>query len=295
MTAGGGDTAPHGGHTVLSVLRGAEQWLARRGVDAPRRSAELLLGKVLGLGRLQLYLAHDRPLDEAERAALRALVARRGDGEPVAYLLGSWGFRGLELAVSPAVLIPRPETELLVDHVLARAPADARVLDLGTGSGAIAIALAAERPDLRVVASDQSRNALEVAAANVARHGLGDRVELRAGDWWAAVGDAPPFDVVVSNPPYIDPSAPQGLAADVAAHEPPLALYTATGDVASCYRAIASGLERGLASGGWFVAETGVGASEPALQLLRACAHLVDVQLLSDEAGIDRFLLARRV
>ncbi|MBL8729226.1 MAG: peptide chain release factor N(5)-glutamine methyltransferase [Planctomycetes bacterium] len=289
------DPAQGGGHTVLSVLRGAEAWLQRRSVEAPRRSAELLLGKVLGLGRLDLYLAHDRPLDDAERAAMRALVARRGNGEPVAYLLGSWGFRGLELEVAPAVLIPRPETELLVDHALCHAPQGGRVLDLGTGSGAIAIAIACERPDLRIVATDQSRNALAVAAGNVARHGVGERVELRAGDWWQAVATSSTFDVVVSNPPYIDPQAPHGIAADVAAHEPPLALYSAAGDVVSCYRAIAAGLAQHLVAGGWFVAETGVGASSPALALLRQQPFLTDAQLLPDPAGIDRFLLARRV
>jgi release factor glutamine methyltransferase len=289
-----GDPAQGSGHTVLSVLRGAETWLQRRGVDAPRRSAELLLGKVLGLGRMELYLAHDRPLDDAERAAMRALVARRGDGEPVAYLLGSWSFRGLDLEVAPAVLIPRPETELLVDHVLARAPQGGRVLDLGTGSGAIAIALASERPDLRVVATDQSKNALAVAAANVARLGFGDRIELRSGDWWQAVASGSTFDVVVSNPPYIDPQAPHGIAADVAAHEPPLALYSAAGDVVSCYRTIAAGLAGHLVGGGWFVAETGVGASGPALALLRQQSFLTDVRLLPDPAGIDRFLLAQR-
>ncbi|MBX3464259.1 MAG: peptide chain release factor N(5)-glutamine methyltransferase [Planctomycetes bacterium] len=292
--AGSGGGARDGAHTVLSVLRGAEQWLQRRGVDAPRRSAELLLGKVLGVGRLQMYLAHDRPLDEAERAAMRQLVARRAAGEPVAYLLGSWAFRGLELEVSPAVLIPRPETEGLVDLALARAPRGARVLDLGTGSGAIALALAMERPDLRLVATDRSRNALTVAAGNVRRHGVGDRVELRAGDWWEAVAGEAPFDLVVGNPPYIDPQAPAGLAADVAAHEPPLALYTAPGDPASCYRAIAAGLAGGLAAGGSVVLETGVGASEPALRCLREQAFLVDVQLVPDAAGIDRYLLARR-
>ncbi|MBL9079354.1 MAG: peptide chain release factor N(5)-glutamine methyltransferase [Planctomycetes bacterium] len=288
------DGGPDGGHTVLTVLRGAEQWLARRGVDAPKRSAELLLGKVLGLGRLQLYLAHDRPLDEAERAAMRALVARRGEGEPVAHLLGSWSFRGLELAVSNAVLVPRPETEVLVDHALARAPHGGRVLDLGTGSGAIAIALAVERPDLRVVATDQSRNALEVATANVARHGVAERVRLCAGDWWQPLAGEAPFDLVVSNPPYVDPAAPAGLAADVAAHEPPLALYSAASDPASCYRAIAAGLSHGLVRGGWFVAETGVGASVPALALLRGSPFLDEAALLPDEAGIDRYLLARR-
>jgi release factor glutamine methyltransferase len=290
-----GDPARDGGHTVLSVLRGAEQWLARRAVDAPRRSAELLLGKVLGLDRLQMYLAHDRPLDDGERAAMRELVARRGDGVPVAYLLGSWSFRGHEVDVGPAVLIPRPETELLVDHALAYAPQGGRVLDLGTGSGAIAIAIAVERPDLRVVATDQSRNALALATANVARHGVADRVELRGGDWWHAVEPGGTFDVVVSNPPYIDPQAPHGLAADVAAHEPPLALYSAAGDVVSCYRAIVAGLAEHLVAGGWFVAETGVGASDAALQLLQQQPFLTGAQLLPDPAGIDRFLHAQRV
>jgi len=289
-----GDPARGGGHTVLSVLRGAEAWLQRRSVDAPRRSAELLLGKVLGLGRLEMYLAHDRPLDDAERAAMRQLVARRGEHVPVAYLLGNWSFRGLELEVGPAVLIPRPETELLVEHALAHAPPGGRVLNLGTGSGAIAIAMAVERPDLHIVATDQSRNALALATANVARHGVAERIELLGGDWWHALRDATQFDLVVSNPPYIDPQAPEGLAADVAAHEPPLALYSAAGDVLSCYRAIVAGLAAHLVADGWFVAETGVGASAPALQLLQQQPFLTAAQLLPDPAGIDRFLLAQR-
>lgn len=281
-------------HTVLSVLRGAEAWLHKRGVDAPKRSAELLLGHVLKLTRLQLYLAHDRPMDEQERAAMRALLARRGEGEPVAYLLGSWSFRGLELAVSPATLIPRPETEEVVGHALERLPAGGTALDLGTGSGAIAIALASARPDARVVAVDQSQNALAVAAANVARHGLGERVALRHGSWWEPIADDERFDLVVSNPPYIDPEQREGLAADVAAFEPPLALFSAAGDALSCYRPIVAGLERHLRPGGWFVAETGVGASEPALALLAAQPFLADARLLPDLAGIGRVLLAQR-
>lgn len=297
MTASGpSDAAGQApGHTVLSVLRGAESWLQRRGVDAPRRSAELLLGHVLGLTRLQLYLLHDRPLDEAERTAMRALLARRGDGEPVAYLLGSWSFRGLELQVGPAVLVPRPETEELVEQLLAHVPQGGAVIDLGTGSGAIAVALAVARPDVRVVATDVSKNALALAAANVARHGVGDRVALRCGSWWEPVGAGEVFDAVVSNPPYIDPRATAGLAADVRAFEPPLALFTAPGDVTSCYRALADGLAAHLAPGGWFLAETGVGASEPALALFAAMPFLTDVHLQRDQAGSDRFLVARRV
>lgn len=287
-----GGEAPQ--HTVLSVLRGAETWLERRGVDACKRSAELLLAHVLGMNRLQLYLAHDRPLDERERAAMRALLARRGEHEPVAHLLGSWSFRGLELAVSASVLVPRPETEELVDLALERARPNARVLDLGTGSGAIALALAAARRDLRVVATDVSQNALAVAAANVQRHALAARVELRCGSWWEPIAAGETFDLVVSNPPYIDPRASEQLAADVRAFEPPLALFTAPGDVASCYRAIAAGLAAHLAPGGSLLAETGVGASEPARAAFVAAACLANVQLVRDAAGIERFVIAAR-
>ncbi|MCA8964398.1 MAG: peptide chain release factor N(5)-glutamine methyltransferase [Planctomycetes bacterium] len=283
-----------GGHTVLSVLKGAEQWLSKRGVDAPRLSAELLLGKVLALPRLSLYLAHDRPLDESERAAMRALLMRRGEGEPVAYLLGSQSFRGHELAVSPAVLIPRPETEELVSLALERAPQGGSVLDLGTGSGAIAIAIAKERSDLRVVAADVSKNALDLARANVARHALEGRVELRHGSWWQPVAAAEVFDLVVSNPPYIDPDAPTGLAADVKAFEPPLALFTSPGDPASCYREIAAGLEQHLRAGCWFLGEAGLGSTEPARACLQQQPWLEEVSLVEDLSGHDRFVLARR-
>jgi release factor glutamine methyltransferase len=279
---------------VLSVLRGAEDWFARRGVEAPKRSAELLLGKVLGLPRLQLYLAHDRPLDPHERAAMRQLVARRGNGEPVAHLLGSWSFRGLELQVSPAVLIPRPETEELVELALALAPSAMAAIDLGTGSGAIAIALAKALPTASVVAVDASSDALRIAAANIAAHGLSPRIELLAGDFWEAVPAERRFDLVVSNPPYIDPHAPVGLADDVRRFEPALALFSAPGDPASCYRTIGEGLAARLLPGGWFVAETGGAAAEAALAWLRQQPFLTAVELRADLAGQPRFLLAQR-
>ncbi|MCR9243762.1 MAG: peptide chain release factor N(5)-glutamine methyltransferase [bacterium] len=281
-------------HTVVSVLRGAAEWLRQRGVEAPQRSAELLLGSVLGMERLQLYLEHDRPLVESERDRMRALLKRRGDGEPVAHLLGSWSFRGHELEVSSAVLVPRPETEDLVDLALERAPDGGRVVDLGTGSGAIALALAIERPDLTVVAADVSANALEIAARNAERHGVSERVKFVRSSWWEELADESPFDLVVSNPPYIDPDAADELADDVRAFEPPLALFSERGDVLSCYRAIVAGLEQGLVSGGAVVMETGVGASTPGRELLAECPWLTDVELRPDTAAIDRYLLARR-
>lgn len=288
------DPADGATHTVISVLRGAEGWLTKRGVESPKRSAELLLGKVLGVGRLQLYLEHDRPLEERERAQMRELLARRGNGEPVAHLLGSWSFRGLELEVGPAVLIPRPETEELVDEALLRLGAGARAIDLGTGSGAIAIALAAERPVLHVTAVEVSQNALALARNNAVAHHVDDRVAFVQGSWWEPIADDAVFDLVVSNPPYIDPDRPDGLADDVRRFEPPLALFSDKGDVASCYRAIAAGLERHLAPGGWVVAETGFGAADASRDVLAAQAFLADVELLDDSAGQPRFVIARR-
>jgi len=281
-------------HTVLSVLRAAEGWFGQHWVDAPKRSAELLLGKVLGLDRLQLYLQHDRPLSDEERAAMRTLTQRRGKGEPVAHLLGSWSFRGLELEVSSAVLIPRPETEELVDLVLAATPSGARVVDLGTGSGAIAIAIAKERPDVSVVAVDLSKNAIEVATRNVARHGVTDRVQLRQGSWWGPCSEDAPFDVLVSNPPYVDPAQPQFLADDVRQFEPPLALFSENGDPGSCYRAICAEVGLRVVPGGFVAMETGAGASDAALAELQNCASLCDVAMRKDLAGIDRFVVARR-
>ena len=280
-------------HTVLSVLRAAEQWLAARSVEAPKRSAELLLGKVLGLDRLKLYLAFERPLDPNERTRMRELLVRRGKHEPVAYLLGEWSFRGHRLEVGPEVLIPRPETEELVDLVPDLLPQGGRVVDLGTGSGAIAIAVALLRPDAHVVAVDVSEQALAVASRNVASHQLAERIALRRGSWWDALAGEAPFDLVISNPPYIDPAEPTGLAADVAAFEPGLALYSDRGDAASCYRAILLGLPGRLAPGGHVLFETGLGAADAALAAVQSTPGMEGAELRCDLAGHPRFVIGR--
>lgn len=280
--------------TVLGVLRASEAWLSGRSVESARRVSELLLSRALGVDRLRLYMNHDRPVDAGERATMRGWMARVGAGEPVAYVLGDQAFRGLVLSVDPAVLIPRPETEVLVDLALARLPEGGRFADLGTGSGAIALALVSERGDVRGIATDRSAAALAVARRNAATLGVdADRLEFREGDWWRPLeGDA--FDLVVSNPPYVDPAQPELLGPGVAEHEPAVALLTPRGEPAAPYREIAAGLERGLRPGGWFVGETGVGAASAAAEALRACAFLEGVVVEADAAGHPRYLLAQR-
>jgi release factor glutamine methyltransferase len=277
---------------LLEVLRAGEVYLRERGVESPRLSMELMLAHALRLPRLQLYLQFDRPLDDGELGTLRQCLHRRGQHEPLAYVLGSVEFHAVTLAIDRRALVPRPETEGLVQRAIERAPADARVLDLGTGSGAIAIALAQARPDVTVTAVDASAEALELAAANVARYALQTRIELLCGDWFAAVPGRR-FDLLVSNPPYVDPARPELLAADVRRFEPPAALLTAHGDPASAYRRILAGAAAGLEAGSWLLFETGVEAAAPALSLLHAQAFLTDASLEHDLAGLPRYLQAR--
>lgn len=282
--------------TVLEILKATEGWFEQRGVDAPRRSAELLLGRVFGMPRLQLYLAHDRPVTEAEKAVLRPLVARRGKHEPLAYVLGDWEFYGHELEVTPAVLVPRPETEGLVDLALTALPAGSasRCVDLGTGSGALAIALALERPESHWTAVDVSGEALEVAQRNVARHGLEARVELVQGSYWEPLAGREPFDLLVSNPPYVDPERPELLADDVRAFEPGLALFTPPGEPGAAYTAIVAGVAEHLRPGATVLVETGLGAAEASEAALRASPDLESVELLPDFGDRPRYLRALR-
>ncbi|HTR34224.1 MAG TPA: peptide chain release factor N(5)-glutamine methyltransferase, partial [Gaiellaceae bacterium] len=208
--------------TLAEVLRGAADYLAAKGVDTPRVDAEWLLAHALGLSRIELYTQHDRPLTEAERAHARALVQRRGAREPLAYVLGDWDFRRLTLKTDARALVPRPETEIVVERCLAllegvEAP---RVVDVGTGTGAIALALKDERPDAEVVATDVSADALALAGENAAANGLD--VELVHGD--LLDGLEGPFALVVSNPPYVDAAELPALPPEVRDFEPVEAL-----------------------------------------------------------------------
>ncbi|GGK00404.1 peptide chain release factor N(5)-glutamine methyltransferase [Luteimonas terricola] len=264
--------------------------LAREQITADE--AALLLLEVLDRPRSWLYAHGESVLPADAEARFRGLVARRAAGEPVAYLLGRRGFWTLGLTVTPDTLIPRPETELLVEEALARLDpgAPARVADLGTGSGAIALAIASERPLAQVVATDRSEAALAVARDNALAHGLGDRVECRAGDWFAPLSGER-FDLVASNPPYIADGDPHLGQGDLR-HEPPSALASGA-DGLDAIRAIAAAASEHLVAGGWLLLEHGFDQG-PAVRDLLLAAGLDAVATVPDLEGRDRVSLGRR-
>ncbi|HES76940.1 MAG TPA: peptide chain release factor N(5)-glutamine methyltransferase [bacterium] len=261
--------------------------------DSPRADAEILLAHVIQRPRSYFVAWPEAQVSASEAAAFAALLARRAAGEPVAYLLGSRGFYGLDLRVSPAVLIPRPETELLVEAALERLPKKpCRVADLGTGSGAIALALAnelkIERPDAQVVAVDMSPEALAVAQENARNLNLA--VDFRLGDWCGGLADEM-FDLIVSNPPYIR-ADDEHLAQGDVRFEPTMALASGA-DGLNAIRAITACAPAHLKPGGWLLFEHGYDQAEAVATLLRA-AGLVAVESLLDLQGHARVTLGRR-
>ena len=267
--------------TVADVVKRSTEFLARKGVPSPRVDAEHLIGKALGLTRLELYLHYDRPLDEAELAEIRELVKRRGGREPLAYILGEWGFRRLTLRVDERALIPRPETEVVVERCLAllagvETPA---VLDVGTGTGAIALAIADELPGSRVTAIDASADALALARENAERTGL--RVEFLQHDLLEGLPRGP-YDLVVSNPPYVEPDELTGLEPEVREWEPREALVGHR-----MTEGVARGAQAVLEPGGWLVLEVGDGTAEVISELL-ATLGFGAVAATRDLAGRDR-------
>lgn len=234
-------------------------WLQERGVDSARLDAELLIAAALGESRLRLYLDLDRPLSDDELAAVRPLLARRGRREPVAYIVGEKEFYGHAFEVSSAVLVPRPDTESVVERVLRLLPKDVEgtVADVCTGSGCIGIAIALERPGVRVIATDLSADALEVARRNVAKHLLEARVELRQGDLLAPLRGERGLLGVVANPPYIERREEPDLAPEIRAHEPALALYGEGPSGVGHHQRILTEVASLLAPAGFVVLESG--------------------------------------
>lgn len=238
--------------TVLEVLKLASDHFQKHGSNSARLDAEVLLAHVLGLRRLDLYLKFDRPLSEAELVKYRSLTAKRAKGEPVAYLVGHKEFMGLDFIVTPAVLVPNPDTEVLVQRAVEIAREAGRALrmaDVGTGSGCIAIAVAHYAPNVAVVASDTSEEALEIAARNVAMHALGDRVQLVRGDLMAPLTGS--FDLVCANLPYV--AAGSRLPAEVVA-QPSGALY-ADADGSALVTRLLDEVSSHMSAGGRVLAE----------------------------------------
>ena len=273
--------------TVSQILKRSTDYLAAHGSESPRLDAERLLAKALGFERIELYMQLDRPLTAPELAEARDLVTRRGRREPLQYVLGEWGFRRLTLAVDSRALIPRPETEMLVERALALlAGLDAPcVLDVGTGSGAIALAIADEHPGAHVTALDASADALALARENAERTGLA--VELLRHDLFAGLPPGP-WDLVVSNPPYVPPEEVPELEPEVREWEPHTAL-TAEGAVEAVARAAVTVLR----DGGALALEVGDGQSAETVRLLDSLG-LAAVRVTKDLAGTDRVVEGRR-
>ena len=259
---------------------------ARRRID--RNDAEWLLAHVLGKPRSWLFAFDDRAVDAGAAIRFDALLRRREAGEPVAYLTGRRGFWTFELAVSPATLVPRPETERLVELALQRLPSDRplRIADLGTGSGAIALALASERPLARVIATDASSDALDVARANARALQL-DNVEFRQGDWFGCL-QGERFDLVASNPPYIEAGDPH---LDDLRHEPAAALASGV-DGLDAIRRIVAGAPAHLGEGGWLLLEHGRDQGG-AVRALLSTGGFSGATTGQDLEGRDRVTLAR--
>lgn len=280
--------------TVLEIIKRTTEFFSAKGLEHPRLEAELILGYTLGLGRMQLYLQFERPLTEADLEKIRPLVRRRGAREPLQYVLGETEFDGLKLKTDGRALIPRPETELLMELIAEKLVAPpARVLDLGTGSGAIALALAKRYPEIAVTAVDSSDEALALARENATKTGLDDRVSWLKSDWFAEIPREASFDLIVANPPYLSADEVAAATVEVRAHEPVTALRGKGASGAGDLEAIIDGAGTHLAAGGLLALETGIAQHAQLLERLQA-AGFANSESRQDLTGRDRFVFARR-
>lgn len=282
--------------TVLEGIQKSAEFLAGKGVESPRLNAELLLAHILRLPRMKLYLNFERPLTPAEVDQLRAAVRRRGQREPLQHITGTTFFCGLEMETNRNALVPRPETELLAEAAwsflatLNTSPSAA--LDFGTGSGCIAIALAHKTPGVRVVALDISKDALELAAHNAARHQVADRMEFICGAGLAALPSQRRFNLIVSNPPYIPSGEIPSLEPEVRDYDPRLAL-DGGGDGLDFYRDLAARGQDFLEPNGKIMLEFGDGQAE-ALRGIFESQNWVVEAIQADYSQRLRILVARR-
>jgi release factor glutamine methyltransferase len=285
--------------TIKRLLEWISGYFESSGVDAPRLSAELLLCHVLGLERIQLYTLYDTVVSAADLATLRAMVKRAAAHEPVAYLVGRCEFYSLPLTITPDCLIPRPETEQLVERAvdfLRRRPSPQRVLDVCTGSGCIAAAIAKNVPGATLVATDLCDKALSVAAANLDKLGLTDRVQLLGGDLFDAILsglDETRFDLVVSNPPYVSDAEFAALDKNVKDYEPAMALRGGV-DGLDVYRRLVAQVGDYLVPDGALMLEIGYEQGDAVRQLLREAGLFAETVIEKDFAKHDRVAIAKK-
>lgn len=284
MAQGASDT-----WTLLKLLRWTTDYFSKKGIDNPRLDAERLLAQVLKLDRVGLYLNYDRPLVATELDTIRPLVKRRGQREPLQYLLGVTEFWSLEFKVTPAVLIPRADTEILVEEALARAGSTGQLLDVGTGSGAIVISLASELQNWQMTGLDISGAALKIALENVEKNQVEQQVQLVQGD--LAELPAQQYDLIVSNPPYIASQKWDKLMPEVRCFEPQLALL-AENDGLDCYQKLVVQAPDRLTPNGWLLVEIGYKQAD-VVEKLFADVGLVDLFVRNDYSGQPRVVGGR--
>lgn len=282
--------------TIRRLLDWTADFLAKHGSESSRLDAQVLLSDVLGCDKLELFLRYDEEPTEEARTRFRELVRRRSQGEPVAYLVGHREFFSLRFEVGPEVLIPRPETEHLVIATLdrARTLSAPRIADVGTGSGAIAVAVAHQGPECRVTAIDISAAALGIARRNAALHGVAERIEFREGNLLAEFPEQPSFDIVASNPPYVRSDEWANLPAGIRDHEPRTALDGGA-DGCDLIRRLAPQAVQRLKPGGWLLLEIGPTSVKAAEEALRGTTGLGEIAIEKDLARLPRVLIARRL
>jgi release factor glutamine methyltransferase len=277
--------------TVLEILKNTANYLAQKGIESPRLNIEYLLADALGMRRIDLYLEFDRTLSEEVLAPLREKVRRRAAGEPLQYLIGSWDFFGRPFRIDRRALIPRPETEILVEFALKairkRASPANRLIDVGTGSGVLAITFALECPDLEIVASDISVAALDLARENAEKQQVAGRIQWLESDLLDSVPGQ--FDFLVANLPYIPSAELSGLAREVQ-HDPPLALDGGADGLAIVRRLVRQA-PKVLARDAFLILELGLGQAAPVTELLGE-QKFRDISVKNDYQGVQRFVTA---
>jgi len=277
--------------TLLEIVKRTADFFEKRGIEQPRLNAELVIGHVLGLDRMQLYLQFERLMTDAELAEVRNGVRRRGAREPLQYVLGKTPFHDLVLTIDRRVLAPRPETEQLVERIRERTESEPkRILDLGTGSGAIALALAQIYPRAAVIGVDSESGAIEVARANARSNSLEPRVEFIESDWFDQIDPGDRFDLIVSNPPYLSEREWSEAPPEVREHEPRSALVAGDGGYGALEIILEAARDR-IEPGGRLFLETGMNQHARLMTTAHALGYL-EIESIRDWSGRDRFLVA---